>query len=490
MMMVFGNSELQKRSDSLYRHLARPGSARWVLKAQSKELKPETIKSLFMKKIITFLLITLFVLSGFLLRAQIYSLEDCLKVALDNNENLKNSQLDVQSAAYRIKETKSALLPTVNITGQSLFYQDVPAQYARASSFGGAEGTYNKLTLGMEQNTSATLQVNQQLYNHTLTMGLKAAKVSAKVSSIQEEITRENLVYNVTATYYSIQILNDNLQRLSENLSNLEKSSEINKSLRDNEIVSANSHNRILINLENLRNQYENQKLALDKNILTLKYLMNLGDETAFEVEAFDYHKLPGDPVLGDLSSRSDIRLQQAGLELSRLDKKSVIAGYYPVLSNSFNLGYNGYNDSFSPFKAVNDDWIKSSYVALTVRIPVFDGFQKQNQIRQKEITIQKNVNTLTMMQRNAARELEEAKRNYITNKNLLANNTKSLDLAEQLFKTASSEYMTGITSLNELLDAQNDLTNALTNYSTALLNVRHAELALKKADGTLLTNI
>ncbi len=439
-----------------------------------------------MKKLITFLAFALVVLSGFFTRAQTYSLEDCLELALANNENLKNSQLDLTASEYQIKEVKSALLPTINFTGQSLYYGDVPAQYAPASAFGGPDGAYQKLTLGMEQNTSVALQGSQQLYNHAVTIGLKAAKTVKEASSLQIELTRENLIYNVTATYFTIQVLEDNLHRLSENISNLEKTSEISANLKDNEIIAENIHNRMLINLENLRNQYENQKLLLDKNIFTLKHLMNLEMSTPLVVDPFDYNALLIEPSSAEMTQRTDIRLQQVNLKLSQIEKRSIAAERYPVLSNSFSFGYNGYNDSFGPFKPINDDWIRTSYTAFTVRIPVFDGFGRQSRLRQKDVAIQKNINTLAMMKNNAQREIQEAASNYAANRNLLINNQKSLDLAERLFETAQSEYETGISSLTDLLNAQNDLTNARTNYSNALLNVKLAELALKKANGTL----
>lgn len=422
--------------------------------------------------------------------AQSYSLEECIRVALQNNQQLKNSQLDVESSNYRIKELKSALRPTVDITGQLLYYKDLPEQYVPASAFGGPEGDFKKLSMSMAQNTSANLQVSQNIYNQAVRTGLKSAKALRETSSLQENVVRENLIYSITATYYSIQVLNDNLSRLSENIANLERTVQINAVLKDNELVSANVHNRMLISVENLRNQYQTQRLLQDQNMTQLKYLMNIDISVALEVDAFDYAAVLSGSESGDITQRPDILLQQSQVKLAELDKKSIVAGYFPTLSNRFTFGYTGYYDEFAPLKQINNDWIRSSYVALTLKVPVFDGFQKQNQIRQKEITIQKNINTLSMMHANARKEVADALKNYETNKNLLANNKKSLDLAEQLFTSAQSEYESGITSLTELLNAQNDLSSARTNYSSALLNLKLAELSLEKANGTLITKL
>lgn len=445
--------------------------------------------NLFMKNLKTLIYLVAFTLLCWETTAQTYSLEACIRAALENNEQLKNSRLDVASASYRIKEVKSALMPTIDINGQMMYYKDLPSQYAPASAFGGPEGEYTKLSLNMRQTTSANLQMTTNLYNQSVLIGVKAARVTQEASNLQETVTRESIIYDVAATYYSIQVLNDNLIRLADNIGNLEKTTQINAVLKDNELVSANTHNRMLINLENLRNQYENQKLLLDKNITQLKYLMNIDVNEPLAVQEFDYTEVLTGNESGDITQRPDIRLQQAQLKLSQFDKKSVAAGYYPVLTNNFSVGYTGYNDEFAPFKQINNDWIKSSYVALSLKIPVFDGFRKQNQIRQKEVAIQKNINTLSLMKANADKEVKDALENYSTNKNLLVSNKKSLALAEDLFTSAQSEYESGITSITEFLNAQSDLTAARTNYSTALLNLKLAELSLKKANGTLITN-
>src|SRR5687768_12995062 len=185
------------------------------------------------------------------------SLEDCIKTALESNIQVNNRELDVRSTAYQIKEVKSALLPTINANASYMYYTELPAQYVSSSAFGGADGEYKKLTLNMPQTTSANIQVSTNLFNQAVLTGLQAARTAESASGMQLVQTKENVVYDVTSTYYSIQVLNDNLTRIADNISNLEKSVRINEVLKNNEIVSASVHNRLLVNLENLRNQYE-----------------------------------------------------------------------------------------------------------------------------------------------------------------------------------------------------------------------------------------
>lgn len=419
--------------------------------------------------------------------AQTRSLEECISLALNNNAYAQNSALDMQAADYRIREIKSALLPSVDMTGQYMYYRDVPAQYAPASAFGGPEGQYNKLSLNMKQTTTANLQFTQSLYNQSVITGVKAAKVVKEASALQLKLTQESITYNVSATYYTIQVLNDNLKRLEVNIGNLEKTVQINESLRQHELIAVNQYNRMVINLENLKNQYASQKLLREKNVSLLKHWMNQEMDQPLEVAPFEAEIVADSVVLADLANRTDLRLQKAQVKLSEYDKKSVQAGYYPMLVSTNYFGVTSFYDDFAPLKQINDDWIRSSYFALTIKVPVFDGFRKQNQVRQKEIAVRQNMNTYSRMRSGAEKELADAANLYETNLALVKNNRKSLDLAEELFTSSQQEFENGITSSTEFLNAQNDLSNARTNYSTALLNLRIAELDLKKANGTLL---
>src|SRR5262245_34948047 len=91
-------------------------------------------------------------------QSRAYSLEESIRTALANNQQMKNSQLDAQSSEFKIKEVKSALLPTTDLNGQYQYYMTLPSQYAPASSFGGPEGEYKKLTLGLPQTTGLNVQ--------------------------------------------------------------------------------------------------------------------------------------------------------------------------------------------------------------------------------------------------------------------------------------------------------------------------------------------
>ncbi|HJW30393.1 MAG TPA: TolC family protein, partial [Saprospiraceae bacterium] len=418
--------------------------------------------------------------------AQTCTLQDAIHLALQNNKQLQNEKLNVTSAAYKIAEAKSAMLPHVDLVSQYQYYLDLPEQYMPASAFGGPEDQYAKRTMTMQQTMNYAVQVNQVIRNREMTARIESAKLAMDASILQTGVTKENIVYNVTATYYAIQVLQDNLARLAENIANLEQTVRINEVLRKNELIPDNVHQRLLINLENLQNEYENQKLNLNKNMSLLKYLIDKPMSDSLIVVAFDYDSSFQDPAVSDVMLRPDLKLQQAQIKVAEHELVSIRAHYAPVVNATFSSGFSSYNDQFAPYQQINHDWEGSSYISLNTKIPIFSGFQKKIQVSNQKVAIQRSFNTLALIRLNAEKEILDAHQNYNTHKAQFGHTKSSLDLAQKLFDTAQQDYANGLITITDLLNAQYDLTDARTNYSSALLQYKLAELSLQKAYGLL----
>lgn len=417
---------------------------------------------------------------------QVYSLETCISLALQNNLQILNDDLSAVSAKYRTAELRSSLLPRVDLQSQYQYYLNIPEQYAPASAFGGPEGTYNRMSLNMPQTLNTQMTITQPIINKEVRERIETATLLHEASLIQADMTRENIEYQVTASFYNIQVLQDNLLRLEENIINLEKTSGINEVLKENELIANNVYHRLRINIESLRNESENLELSLDKQMSFLKYLMQVDMEDSVTIEAFSYGQVLSETISGDLAMRKDLRWQFAQIGIAEQELNTITARYAPVVSATFSSGFTGYNDEFAPYRQINGDWINGSYVALNAKIPLFAGFQKKHQVSQQKISILKSSNMLMLMRAQAEKEVFDADRAYNSGKDQLVNTMNSLTLAEQLFESTRIDYENGITTMTDLLNAQNDLSNARINYSNALLHLRVSELELKKAYGLL----
>jgi hypothetical protein len=130
-----------------------------------------------------------------------FNLQECLEYAYKNNDSLKNAQLDIQSAKYRVKETVGIGLPQVNATASFQDYikvpkipfpnfgfllQDILFQQNVQTSSGtvkAPEGSPTTL-FGFQQKYNANygISINQLLFSGTYLVGLKASRTYKELS--------------------------------------------------------------------------------------------------------------------------------------------------------------------------------------------------------------------------------------------------------------------------------------------------------------------
>ena len=444
-----------------------------------------------MKKFtIKLFLLTLFVgLATLGAQAQkVLTLDECIRLSLTNNLQVKNNEIDVQTVLSKINETKSSFLPSIDLTGQYQYYLSLPKMLVPAKFFDptAPDDQYAEASFSSPQTTTAGLQVSQLLYNQKVFIGLKAAKTAKNMTELQLGKTKEDLKYNVSAVYYNLQVIQSNLQVLQKNMQSLQQIIQSSKSLKDNEILSKTNFKRLEINLENLKNEQHNLQLTNEKAHNLLKFLLGLPLTEAITVEQYDDTRLISTDLMvsGSSEDRLDLKLVKEQIQLAELDKQAAVAEYYPSLAGVYNYGITGYNNKVAPFQTLNDRWMNSSYVALQLNIPIFSGFSRMQKVKQKDNDLRKAKNSYELLRQSAERDLTDAKNNLLSTGNSFENAKRNLQLAQEILQGSTTEYQNGLISLSEVLQIQNELSQARSNYSTALINMKLAEIEWRKSVG------
>ena len=71
-----------------------------------------------------------------------------------------------------------------------------------------------------------------------------------------------------------------------------------------------------------------------------------------------------------------------------------------------------------------------------------------------------------------------------------IKNQKENAQLAQEVLDNTRNNYLQGLASLTDLLDAENALTEAQNNYTSAILDYKLAEIQLIKSKGELKTLI
>ncbi|MFA8341951.1 MAG: TolC family protein [Rhodothermaceae bacterium] len=415
-----------------------------------------------------------------------FNLNECLNYALKNSVMIKRSLLEIKSSDEKIREVRSNGLPQISAFAKVEHYPEIAEQYIPGEIFGNPGETI-AVKFGKENMAVGGISVNQLIYDRGFWVGLKSAETSKEFYRLNKIKTREDVIYNVSAQFYQIRILDEQESVLSANIEKLNEVVRVSKLQFETDFIKQSDYEKAKISLSNIIVE----KLDLEKrkieSLNNLKLLMGFPVEKELNLENNSAASfiITNELTNGESKKITDIRLLEKSKELKELEISSVNAGYLPSLSAYAKVNYQKSMDEFTPF---SDDtkWNRSTTLGIQLSVPVFDSFNKSAKSEQAKLRLQIAEEELNQANNKVKADLKNASLLY--QKNLLSVNTQkeNAGLAEKVYSQEFLQYKEGITTMTDLLNAEASLREAKTSLNQSLLQLKLAELSLLKAKGLL----
>ncbi|MEZ4876279.1 MAG: TolC family protein [Flavobacterium sp.] len=420
------------------------------------------------------------------------TLKDAITYALQNKADAKKAKLDVENSEYQIQEVRSRALPQISASGNLNHNPILQTSVIDGSSFG-APGSTIQATFGQKWTSSAGVTLQQALYDQSVFIGLKAAKSTREFYQINAQLTEEQIIERVANAYYQVYVTRQNLNVIENNLKNTTKVRDIIKGQYDNGLAKKIDLDRIIVRISNINTQRQQSINAISLQENSLKFLMGMPIETNITIPQTKFEVTPNAlSEQPDVTSRTEYLLLKKNEQLLEFQKKSVQAGYYPTLSLTGSYNYIGQGPEMPWFKKPTDGvyWSDYAAVGLNLNIPIFSGFGTRAKVRQAENKLQSIKVDLEETKLSLDLQYDNAKK-QIENSIVSINNQKeNAKLAQEVLTNTNNNYIQGLASLTDLLDAENALVEAQNNYTTAILDYKLAEIQLIKSKGELKTLI
>lgn len=416
------------------------------------------------------------------------TLQDALVYALENKADAKKAKLKVENSEYQIQEVRSRALPQISANGSLTYNPILQTNVIDGGSFG-QPGTTIQAVFGQKWNSVGTLSLTQALFDQSVFTGLKAAKSTREFYQINEQLTEEQVIEAVANNYYQIYVLRQKLTLLENTFKTTEKARDIVKGQFENGLAKKIDLDRMNVRITNVITQKQQIENLIQLQENTLKFFIGMPISTKLEFPNNDFKIRPVDlSAAPNPDSRTEIVLLKKQEELLNYQKKAALAGYYPTLSLAANYNYIGQGPEMPWFKKPTDGvyWSDFSSVTLNLRIPIFTGFGTKAKVSQADVelrTIQEDIKDTQL-----AMDLDYKNANtQIVNSTITITNQKeNMRLAEEILKNTNNNYLQGLASLTDLLDAENAATEAQNNYTSAILDYILAEIKLIKSKGEL----
>jgi outer membrane protein TolC len=420
------------------------------------------------------------------------TLKDAINYALQNKADAKKAKLKVENGEYEIQEIRSRALPQISANGSLTYNPIIQTTVIDGAGFG-APGTTIQAAFGQKWSSTAGVLLTQNIFDQSVFTGLKAAKSTREFYQINKQLTEEQVIERVANNYYAVYVRRQNLIVLDSTFNNTTKVKNIIKGQYDNGLAKKIDLDRILVKIANINTQRQQVLNAVQLQENALKFYMGMPIETqieipqaAFEVSPQSFAETP------NTETRTEYLLMKKQEQLLEFQKKSIVAGYYPTLSLQAGYNYIGQGPKM-PWGAKPSDgvyWSDFSSVGLNLRVPIFSGFNTRAKIRKADIQL-KTIK-VDLADTKLALDLAFANaKTQIDNSMITITNQKgNAQLAQEVLSNTKNNYLQGLTSLTDLLDAENAYTEAQNNYTAAVLDYKLAEIQLIKSKGELKTLI
>lgn len=427
------------------------------------------------------LLAIIFCVGGVVLSAQQkITLDEAINIALSESNTIKIADMTIEKTGYAKKGAYSALYPNISATGN---YQRTLKKQVMVMDMG--MGDPLEIEVGTFNNVSAGVTAAMPLVNAQLWQSLKLSALDVELAVEQARSSKISLVSQVKQSFYAVLLAKEAYEVYKEVYDNAQKNFEDIEKKYNVGKASEFEYLRAKVNVNNAEPEVYSAENAIVLAIWQLKAIMGIDLATELDVEGklSDYtdeliaSTLNANDTVSFENNTNLLQLRLQDEMLSRTIKMTKFQ-YIPTLSASFAYNYNAMGNTFDM------SWNPYSVVALSLNIPIFDGFSKRNNIRQYK----KTQDILRLNIEDTERNLNIALENYRDKMNTSVKRytaaEATLEMAQKSYNISEKMYELGKATLVELNDAQLALTQAQLTMSQAIYQYMTNKAAIDELMG------
>lgn len=401
--------------------------------------------------------------------ARQWSLKDCIDYALANNIQLQKAKVQQLSALEDIKQSQSALLPSLSLsTSQNVSYNPWPEQ-------GSAMIAGNKVQADVKKvyyNGSYSLSGNWTVWNGGQnTNTVKLNKLAAEQARLDSAVTANNVLEQIAQLYVQILYSDEAISVTKESL----KVSQTNEE-RGKTMVSVGKMSKA--DLAQLTAQRANDEYSIveaESNLRNykrqLKQLLQIADNDEFDVaipSTTDEMALKEVPAMNDvytaaLAQRPEIQNAKLGIESSDLSVKIAKAGKMPTVS--LNAGLSTSTTSMSQNGWGNQ--MKNNFTVgggVSVSIPLFDNRKTKTSVNKAMLQKESYLLDLQDKQTTLYSTVENYWLQAVTNQNKFKAARVSTESVQASYELLSEQFNQGLKNIVELMTGKTNLLQAQQN--------------------------
>ena len=413
--------------------------------------------------------------------ARQWTLKDCIDYALANNISLRKTKLQEYSALEDVKQSQSALLPSLSFsTSQNGTYRPWPEAGKATVDNGYVQSSIDKIYYSGSYSVNGNWTVWNGGRN---TNTVKLNKLAAEQARLDSAETANSIQEQIAQLYVQILYSNDAINVCKESL----ETSKINENRGKDMFEVGKISKADLAQLTAQRAQDEFNVIEAESNMRNykrqLKQLLQITDDEEFDIaipQTTDEMALCEIPALNEvyaatLNIRPEIKNAKLGIESSDLSIKIAKVQKLPTID--LNAGVSTNTTTMSDNKWGQQ--LKNNVnvgAGFTVSIPLFDNRSSKTAVNKAKIQRENYILELRDKQTTLYSTVENYWLQAVINQNKFKAAKVSTESAKASYELLSEQFALGLKNIVELMTGKNNLLtaqqNELQSKYLAILNI------------------
>lgn len=434
----------------------------------------------FVRILIPAVLLTL--LLGMAAKAQdrTITLDEAIKLGLDNSKVLKLSKSKIDQAVSQYNQAKDQSLPTGSA---SLDYNraEIPANRL----------AFGSESLSLPKSADAylgTISLNETIFGgHKLRYARESTDLLTQVARLDADNDKDQITYDIINAYYNLYKVLQSKKVVEQNLSSIDQQIKQSQRFFEQGLVTKNDVLRFQLQRSNI--ELNGIDLETNRRIINynLNILLGLNEGTQLgiaEIKNDDRQIAPLSNYIDTaVSNRIELKQYDLRTKVSDVNIKNIQANSVPTLGASV-AGY--YVDVAANPLPKSGNYITPITIGLGLKWNFSSLWTNKNKVAEARIQREETVINKNIELDNVKKEVNQDYQNYTMALDKIKLLQTSIDQASENNKILESKYKSNIASATDRADAETLLYQAQINLELAKADAGLAYYTLIKSTGKL----
>ena len=400
------------------------------------------------------------------------SIDSAISYAMEFNLQLKNAEIKIEESESFIRESVAIGLPQVNAFAD---YSNFLGAEMQISFVEGAPPTI----IPFEPTSNLKLSIEQLIFSGNYVVSLQIAKLYKSSIVTMYERSRQDIIEEVTKSYYMILVAEDSKEIVQRTLENINDVYIKTEGLYNVGILEKTDVDQLSVQVTMLENALKSADRQIELAYNMLRFYLGVDvnipisltqdvDEIMqkinFETTLIYPFKLENNLDYQLMMTREVMLEKQVTLE--KMNYLPTIAGFYSHTEKLIRPDFD-----ISP----------KDMIGIKASIPIFSSGMRKAKVAQAKIRFETGLNNKKLLEDGLLLQEKQLRFNLKTALDQFESQKKNVEVSKRVYNSISLKYEQGLISSLDLTTANNNYLKAETDYITALIRMLEAEISLRK---------